>query len=169
MSAFVIASPEARSELDRVDFGSLGLWDDDWWTEAQAGGLMTIESHSWDHNRPSLQCTQQRDGIKGSFLAIDNEADAEAQLAQASGYIEARTGRPPRYFAYPWSQIPDFLADDYLPRRGPQLGLRAAFGGPPGPIEPGQSPWRLPRYICGQDWQSPEELQYLLKDAFGST
>src|SRR5688500_12122518 len=53
-STFVIASPAARGELDRNDYFGGGYWPDHWWTQAAASGVLSVESHSWDHNHPSI-------------------------------------------------------------------------------------------------------------------
>src|SRR5688500_8501234 len=50
LSCFAIASPGARAELDRKDYLGLDLWHDRWWAEANASGMLSLESHSWDHN-----------------------------------------------------------------------------------------------------------------------
>ena len=43
-ASFVIASPQARAELDRKDFLSLNVWHDDWWRPATESGYLTIEN-----------------------------------------------------------------------------------------------------------------------------
>lgn len=165
LSSFVIASPEARAQFDRKDFLSLGLWDDDWWAPAQATGLMTIESHSWDHNHPSIDPTAHKANQRGSFLDIDTWAECEAELREASAYIHCRTGRAPRHFAYPWGQASDYLRRHYLPEHGPAMGLQAAWSCEPAPVVAGLDRWYLPRYVCGQDWGSAAQLAALLDHA----
>ena len=44
----------------------------------------------------------------------------------------------PRLFCYPFGHISEFLHDDWLPRRGPQIGLDAAFGDGATPVTLGQ-------------------------------
>jgi len=160
-ASFVIASPQARAELDRKDFLSLGLWHDDWWTEATASGYITIENHSWDHNHPSLDRSVQRDNRRGSFRYIDTEADAMAEIAQASDYIEQRCGRRPTLFAYPWGEENPYLVDEFLPARGAELGIVGAFVTSGDPLRPTDR-WRIPRQVCGTDWRSAEEFSMLL-------
>jgi len=164
LSCFVIASPEARSELDRKAFLGLDLWHDQWWPQAIASGMVALESHSWDHNHPTLERTCQRDNQRGDFRLIETEAECRAEIDQASDYIERRSGRRPQFLAYPWGQSSDFLRRDYLPRVGPGIGLQAAFGVEPAPVAAGMDRWDLPRYVCGQDWKSPDELRILLRD-----
>ncbi|GMU43341.1 MAG: polysaccharide deacetylase family protein [Xanthomonadales bacterium] len=161
MASFVIASAQARDELDRKDFLGLRIWHDDWWPAAIASGHLSIESHSYDHNHPSLERSVQRDNRRGDFHVIDNEADAQAEIAQASAAIAVRCGVRPRLFAYPWGQHNRYLAEHWLPAHGPALGLLGAFiTGAPQPARFDR--WRIPRLVCGEDWRSPAEFEALL-------
>lgn len=164
MSSFVIASPQARAELDKKDFLDLDVWNDRWWKPATQTGRVAIESHSWDHNHPSLEQTCQRDNRRGDFRLIDTEAECRAEIDAASDYIEKLTGRRPRFLAYPWGQASDYLKQEYLPRRGPGLGLDAALGCQPEPVHAGSPRWFLPRFMCQRDWRSPGELERLLAE-----
>lgn len=166
-SAFVMASPDARAELDRADYFSLGVWGDDWWAAANRTGRMAVESHSWDHNHPSLAATVGPGDRPRDFLSIDDETTCRAEIEPASDYIERRSGRRPRFFAYPWGQASEFMRRDFLPRHGDGLGLEAALGCDPEPATPDSDRWFLPRYVCGRDWKAPEELDRLLSDAAG--
>ena len=165
VTSFVIASPEARAELDRVDYMSLGVWPDDWWASANASGLMSVESHSWDHNHGSLSKTVQRDNLRGDFRHIETEAECRAEVDQASNYIERRSSRRPRFFAYPYGQASDYLRREYFPRQGASIGIEAALGCTPEPVGLASERWHLPRYVCGRDWKSTAELALLLDDA----
>lgn len=164
LTSFVIASPEARSELDRTDYMSLNVWPDHWWRAANDSGLLSIESHSWDHNHGSLHSTVQRDNRRGDFRWIETEAECRAEVDQASDYIERRSGRRPEFFAYPYGQASDFLRLDYLPRRGPELGLHAALGCDPEPVTVASDPWFLPRYMFARDWKDPAQLERILSE-----
>ena len=42
LSAFVIASPEARADIDRDRLQNLGWMSEHWWSEAQQSGLIAI-------------------------------------------------------------------------------------------------------------------------------
>jgi peptidoglycan/xylan/chitin deacetylase (PgdA/CDA1 family) len=161
-ASFVIASPEARAELDKKDFLSLGVWHDAWWREATQSGLLTIESHSWDHNHPSLASTVAPEGTKGNFAAIVDDADFNVQIDTASDYIESRAGVRPKLFAYPWGQGSEALVKNYLPAHGRNLGLVGAFEGAPSATSSSTDPWWIPRAICGQHWRHPGELRQLL-------
>ena len=84
-TAFVIASPEARAVLDRTCIAGLNQWRDVWWAEAAQTGILEIGNHSWDHTHPTLDSVAQRDQRKGTFMGIDNLADADAQIIRADG------------------------------------------------------------------------------------
>jgi peptidoglycan/xylan/chitin deacetylase (PgdA/CDA1 family) len=160
-ASFVIASPQARAELDRKDFLGLNVWHDDWWRAASDSGYITIENHSWDHNHPSLDRSVQRNNERGNFRVIDTQADAMAEIAQASAYIEQRCGRRPQLFAYPWGEDNPYLVEQFFPSFGAQLGLTGAFV-TSAPFTADALPWRIPRRVCGTDWRSPQEFSDLL-------
>ena len=164
LTSFVIASPDARAHIDRGALVGRGWMREDWWSLAEASGLMAIENHSWDHNHPTLP-TPGVDGMpRGSFHAVDNELRAEAEIADAARYIDARIApRRTRLFCYPFSHVPAYVHDEYLPRRGSALGLLAAFGDGAAPVTMQCDIWNLPRYICGWHWRSPEALEALLR------
>lgn len=165
-TSFVIVSPQARAELDRTSLVGRGWWGDEWWPAAQREGLLAIESHSWDHNHPTLALTAQRDGIKGTFRSIDNYADADAQLRQASDWLDLRCA-PHRtsLLAYPYGESNAYLTEEYLPRHAGEHRLRAAFGTEPAPLEATSPRWRLPRFVCGDAWKTPDELHHVLETA----
>lgn len=162
-SSFVIASPQARAELDRKDFLALGWWDDAWWREARDSGLLSIENHSWDHNHPSLDATCMQ--ARGRFDTLAGTGEAQAEIVQASDYIAATCGVRPRFFAWPWGQVSDWARTQYLPSQQPVHGLRAAFSTEPAPLRRGQDRWALPRFVCGEHWRSPEGLRAVLDAA----
>jgi len=164
VTSFVIASPEARSELDRVDYMSMGVWPDDWWRQANLSGLMSVESHSWDHNHASLARTVQRNNERGDFRRIETEAESRAEVDRASNYIERQSGRRPRFFAYPYGQASAYLRREYLPRFGESIGLEAAVGCDPEPVRRSSDRWFLPRFMCGRDWKSVADLEVLLAE-----
>ena len=163
VSSFVIASPAARAELDHKVTLDLGVWPDDWWRAANESGIMSVESHSWDHNHDSLARTLQRENRRGDFGRIETEAECRGEVEQASDYIDRASGRRPRFFAYPYGQCSDFIRSDYLPRRGPDLGLEAALGCDPEPAAADSDRWNLPRYVCRRDWNSPADFEALLR------
>ncbi|HET6264624.1 MAG TPA: hypothetical protein VFD95_07195, partial [Usitatibacter sp.] len=87
-TGFTIVSPEARAELDRTCMIGCRWWNDDWWEAAEASGLMSVESHGWDHNHDSLARTVAR-APRGTFNLATRE-DARAEIAQASSWLAAR-------------------------------------------------------------------------------
>lgn len=159
-TSFVIASPEARAELDRRDYLALDWWGDDWWLEVQRSGLGCIESHSWDHNHPSLERTAM-DGPR-RFDTLATRAEAQAEIEQANAHIERVTGVAPGFFAYPWGQVSPYLADDYFPNETAAHCLRAAFTTEPAALDAARDRWRLPRFVCGEHWRSAAAFDALL-------
>ena len=128
--------------------------------------MISGESHSWDHNHDTLARTAQRDGIKGTFRNIDTHAEADAELRQASDWLDARcTTRKTSLLAWPYGEWSDYLVSEYLPRHADQHRLHAAFGTDPRPLAPGDDQWTLGRYVCGHHWKSPGELERMLRDA----
>ncbi|NND45931.1 MAG: polysaccharide deacetylase family protein, partial [Xanthomonadales bacterium] len=161
-TSFVIASPQAREELDREGLIGKGWWGDEWWAEAERSGLMEIACHSWDHLHPDLDHVAQRDQRKGDFHAVDSEEDCDLQVARAGDYLEEIVGRRSRYFAYPWGQVSAYLAEEYLPGQRDKHGFEAAFTTEGRAVRRGDDPWRLPRYVFGRDWREPGDLERLL-------
>jgi polysaccharide deacetylase len=149
MTSFVIASPDARKELEVTCLAGHPWWSDDWWHDADASGLLRIENHSWDHVHPGTSRVAQRDRIKGDFTRVDSFEDCEAQLAHASAFIERLTHRRPRYFAYPYGQASRYLREAYLPEHGARHGLRAAFSIDDGFVTEESDRWYLPRFTHG--------------------
>lgn len=169
LTSFVIASPEARARLDQRGLVGRGWWGDEWWAEAAAVGI-DVQNHSWDHNHDILDATAVEDPRKGCFNTLRHRHEAEAELRQASDYIDARCGAGhTRLFAYPYGQVSEYLVQEYLPRHQAEHRLQAAFTTEPRPLAPGEDRWRLGRYVCGHHWRSPDGLRALLRDALGSS
>src|SRR5262249_25324690 len=162
LTGFLIADPEARARMDRECLYSRGWMGEDWWRAAQDTGLMSLENHSWDHNHPCLPSPGPHGLARGEFHAVASEAQAEFEIAQAQEYIAVRTGHRPRVFCYPFGHVNAFLHDDWLPRRGPPIGLDAAVGDGAQPVTMHSDRWNLPRYICGWHWKTPDELRAIL-------
>lgn len=165
-TSFVIASPQARESLDQSCMIGAGWWGDDWWLEADRSGLLEIASHSWDHLHPQLERVAQQDQHKGDFRHVNTEADCRAQFEDSARYIsEVLDGKRPRFFAYPWGQASPYAAGEYLPRMQARHGYQAAFTIDDRHVSRDDSRWLLPRYVCGRDWKSPEELERILRAA----
>ena len=134
-----------------------------WWPEAIASGLFHLGNHSWDHMSPSATPAGQQDARPGSFQAVANFDAAHLQVAQAHAYISAKAPNPgTALFAYPYGAPSDYVSNEYLPRYGEHNGTLAALTATPGTSHDGSNRWLLPRYTCGVDWRSPEDLARIL-------
>jgi len=165
-TAFVIASPEARSVLDKTCIAGLGQWRDVWWAEASRTGILEIGNHSWDHTHPTLETVAQRDQRKGTFKGIDNQADADAQIIRAGEYIQRLTnGHAARLFAYPYGETTDYLIEEYFPENIQRHRILAAFSTAGEYATRESNRWNIPRFMCGLHWKSPEGLEKILLEA----
>jgi peptidoglycan/xylan/chitin deacetylase (PgdA/CDA1 family) len=164
-TSFVIASPDARRAMETSEdcgYTFLDEWlGDGWWREAETSGLLEIGNHSWDHVHHAFEGVVIGEERRDNFTLVDNAADAEKEISAASDYIAERIGRRPRFFAYPFGHSNDYLVREYLPRRGPALGLEAAFG-TDGVVTESCDVWSIPRVVCAHDWRTPAELRSLL-------
>jgi len=161
-TAFVIASPEARLTMEAhadpaytwLEPGSLG---EAWWSPAIDGGRIAIANHSWDHLHPALPRVRHSRDARADFTQVDTRADADAQIRDAADYIDRATGgRAAPVFAYPFGHHNAFLSNDYLPSLG--ASCVAAVTTEARLVAPGDSPFLLPRFVCGAHWTSPDEL-----------
>jgi peptidoglycan/xylan/chitin deacetylase (PgdA/CDA1 family) len=157
-TSFVIASREARAIIDAGSLFGHGWISDDWWQSTDADGLIAIENHGWDHNHPDLAGDQ-----RGDFHTVDTHEQCLQQVVRAAGAIEAITGRWPRYFAYPFGESSHYIREQFFPKYLKAHGCRAALGTDPGPVTPSSNRWNLPRYVCGRDWTSSEQLLALIQ------
>lgn len=156
-TSFVIASHDARRQIDAASLFGQGWISDDWWRAADTGGMLAVENHGWDHNHPALEGAS-----RGSFHTVDSHEQCIEQVVRAAEAIEEKTGRRPRYFAYPFGESSAYIRDVFFPDfEGVHL-CRAALGTEPGPVSRSANRWNLPRYVCGRDWGSPQDLISLL-------
>jgi peptidoglycan/xylan/chitin deacetylase (PgdA/CDA1 family) len=166
-TSFVIASPEARRAMElsadpRYTWLAPGSLGEAWWSPAIDGGLIAIANHSWDHLHPALASVAHSRDARGDFTKVLTVPDADAQIRDAAAYLAAATdGRASPYFAYPFGHHNVFLARDYLPSVGPAV-CAAAFTTEPRLCTIDDSPYLLPRFVCGADWRTPDELIDLL-------
>jgi len=158
-TAFVIASREARRIIDAGSLFGRGWISDDWWQGADAGGLIAVENHGWDHNHPDLAGER-----RGAFHTVDTYEECLQQVVQAAGEIEVISGRRPRYFAYPFGQSSAYMREQFFPQYAEIHGCRAALGTDPGPVTRSSDRWNLPRFVCGRDWHSTQELLDLIRN-----
>ncbi len=164
-TAFVIASPEAREELDRRSMIGAGWWGDDWWPQAVASGLLGVANHSWDHNHDVVSAALPRSAT-GTFRCIDTWALADLEIRQARAYIDQKAPNAAAdLFAYPFGETNAFLLDEYFPAGPSRTGTRAAFSTEPAHVTGGANRWNLPRYVCGASWRTPEGLAHILNQA----
>lgn len=169
-TSFVIASPEARSVFEQTfdtEYTYLGpqSMGDDWWSAAIESRMISIANHSWDHLHPALSVVAHSRQALTDFRQVVTLEDANAQIAAASAFISRRTdGKALPFFAYPFGQYNDFLVSSYFPQHSIS-GVRAAFSIDPRPVEKEDSVWCLPRYVCGDDWRSPDELLRILMES----
>lgn len=162
VTSFVIVSPEARRELDRTCMIGCRWWNDGWWPAAEASGLMSVESHGWDHNHDSLAKTVAQ-APAGRF-DLRSAADADAEIAQATPLLCRLRGRErPVLFAYPYGDANAFLANEYFPGNEAHHGVYAAFGGA-GHVTAASPRWAIPRFVSGFHWKSAAELETLLAE-----
>jgi hypothetical protein len=164
-TSFTIVSPEARAELDRTCMIGCRWWNDDWYREAEATGLLAVESHGWDHNHVSLRATATC-APRGTF-DIARPDDAQAEIGHAAEVLRGLRGRGGDVlFAFPYGDAADFIVRGWLPVNGDTLGIAAAFGASDGePVTAGASRWKIPRYVFGDHWKSAQDLLALLRDA----
>ncbi|MGD9583623.1 MAG: polysaccharide deacetylase family protein [Lysobacterales bacterium] len=166
LTCFVIADPEARARMDQACLFGRDWMGGRWWRPAGESGLIAIENHSFDHNHPCLPSPGPHGLVRGDFHAVGDDAQAEFEIAQAQRWLgDYLAPQRPRLFCYPFGHVNAFLRTDWLPRRGPELGIDAAFGDGAEPLTAASDRWNLPRYICGWHWKSPEQLERILRDA----
>jgi peptidoglycan/xylan/chitin deacetylase (PgdA/CDA1 family) len=167
-TSFVIASPEARRCMESTydpghSFVGPGALRDDWWSPAIDSSMLAIANHSWDHLHERLPHVAHSQQARSDFTRVASARDAEAQIAEAARYIDAKTnGRAAPWFAYPFGHYNRFLAHEYLPANASRLRLRAAFTTDGRPIERGENRWCLPRFVSGYHWTTPEGLRAIL-------
>lgn len=158
-TSFVLASAEARNAISREAMVQ-ELMHDDWWAQAQAEGVLDIQSHGWDHRHP---CLPPEAGVLGHFFGVDDAASCALQVERAAEEIARISGRRPDLFAYPYGQASDYLRREYLPQRAVEHGFRAAVGTVPEHVHAASDRWYLPRYIHVENWKTPGELDALLR------
>ncbi len=163
LTSFVIAAPSARAQIAHGAMQAQRALNDDWWHDANASGLITIESHGWDHNHPAVSPVIQRAQQTGDFFAINTFVECDTHVRAAANFIESRSGRRPHLFAYPWTQASDYMRFEYMPQHAEAHGTIAAFGGPSGYVTLDSDRWLLSRFVFGPDWRSKDGLLKILR------
>jgi len=165
VTSFVISSPQARSSLDKSCMIGKDWWGDQWWMDAASSGIMDVECHSWDHVHSELDNVAQQNQIKGDFSQVKSFIDSEIQFTKAGEYIGSVLGNRPSLFAYPYGSASDYVVNEYLPKYQSRHRFRAAFTTEPKAVSKADNKWLLPRFVCGHDWRSPQELIEILTRA----
>ncbi len=155
-SSFVIASDTARLCMDQKCLFGLDWMTDDWWPQAEASGMISIESHSWDHN--NAVCEGVRPGTGDQFYSVNTYAQASHQIRDAAVSIAAVSGRPPEFFAYPYGHVNNFLEQEYFPGYQHQHRMRCALTTRPKYVTWETLPWSVPRFVHGEHWRDPGSL-----------
>ena len=164
-TSFVIASPQARTELDRTCIADRDEWRDDWWRSAAEEGVLSIGNHSWDHNHIAISCRILMDREADNFHVVDDESSADIQIKKAQRYIASKAGpKVQPLFAYPYGHANDYLVRAYFPSKGEDIGIIAAFSTGGEYAMPDTNRWCIPRFVCGEHWQSPEDLYSILEE-----
>ena len=165
-TSFVIASPTARRAMERAEdcgYAFLDGWlSERWWSAAIDSGLMGIGNHSWDHVHHAPDSVAISAAVRDDFTRVDNYTDADREIRAAGAFINARVNGRCDLFAYPFGHVNDYLVNEYLPLRGYEHGMVAAFGTGGRAVRAGDSVWNIPRVVCGYDWKSPAGLEALL-------
>jgi len=155
-TSFVIASSEARHDISLAALGDPELMSDTWWRQAQASGLLDIGTHGWNHVHPAVREMRARPELIERFDRVSTVDDAVVQVKDAFHVIHSTArGDAGRLFAFPYGQVSNYIADEYLPAQSEILG---AVTSEAKPLCGDCSPWRLPRYICGWNWKSNGDL-----------
>lgn len=164
-TSFVIASPDARTQIANNEMLGYQWISDSWWRQAVESGLFHIGNHTWDHVSPSVTYDAVEEKRRASSKFIDNPLAAELQIRRAREYIERVAPNPgSALLAFPYGDQSQFLVNEYLPSVRLGHGTVAAFTGQRGVVTPSSNRWTLPRNSCGQDWTSPEGLATLLRE-----
>lgn len=165
-TSFVIASPDARDMLDVQCIAGRNQWHHHWWEEAIRVAHFDIGNHSWDHTHPVLPHVAQREQIRGNFFCIDNRVDAHRQILDAEAFLVRKIGDlRSRLFAYPYGDVPDYLRDEFFPEHENQFEAAFATGGDYWSEHSNR--WAIPRFVCGEDWKTPEEFLQIIEGKGG--
>ncbi len=155
-TSFVIACPNARHNMDQKCLFGLNWMNDDWWPQAEASHLLSIESHSWDHN--NSVCDGVPAGTGDQFYSVNNYAMADHQIREAATSIAEVSGRRPEVFAYPYGHVNQYLEHEYFPDYQAEHAMRCALTTKPDYVTPDTSPWAVPRFVHGEHWRDPDAL-----------
>jgi peptidoglycan/xylan/chitin deacetylase (PgdA/CDA1 family) len=160
-TSFVIASPNARKILEQTCLAGHKIWGDTWWQNAEGSHHISIENHSWDHVHETLGQVMQEENKKGDFKQIKTFKDADAQIKQASDFINLQIkDKETKLFAYPYGDYNNYLCEEYFQKE--QKQIIAAFTCDAKHVENTTDLWKLPRYVCGEDWNNLMQLENII-------
>jgi len=161
-TSFVIASPVATAILDQTCIAGRDQWHNGWWKAAAESGLMEIGNHSWDHLHSTLPYVCHSRDARNDFSQVDNPIDALMQVQQAEDYIRQTIGETlaTGLFAYPEGKSHTYLLTEFFPR---QQTIRAAFTSDGQHVTTQTNRWLIPRYVCGEHWNSTDALVQLVQ------
>lgn len=158
-TSFVIASRDAREQIQTHEMLGYPWMSDSWWAPAVASNLFHIGNHSWDHLNANLRAVRQKDNVRGDFTSITTYEDADAQIRAASAAIASVSPSPgASLFAYPYGHRSQYLIEEYLPLFLSEHRTIAAFGCEPSPITNATSRWEIPRFVYGTVWSDLSDL-----------
>ncbi|MDO6746803.1 polysaccharide deacetylase family protein [Gilvimarinus sp. 1_MG-2023] len=164
-TCFAIASESARRELAQTCMNGERAWGSEWWQTAIDERVFSIGNHSLDHMHDTLTQTAHSTGKKGEFYSVDNYRDADLQIRRAQDELNTLTNqRTARVFAYPYGHVNRYLAEDYLPNHQDEHQQLAAFSTDGDFAHNDSSIWRIPRFVCGDHWKTPDQLKQILTD-----
>lgn len=166
ITSFLIASPDARKSIDAGCYGGIPLSDESWWLPAARSGRFAFGNHSWDHAHVCLRDDQISATSRGHFMDVIDDAEADRQIMQASQYLNralAPANHRVRWFAYPYGHCTDFLASHYLPSRPERHLMEAAFTTEAAFVTMDTPRYRIPRFVCGSAWRTPDDFNHLAR------
>ncbi len=131
---------------------------------AAESGLIEIGNHSWDHLHPTLPNVCHSRDARNDFSQVDNAVDAGMQIQQAEDFIRQTIGDDlaTGLFAYPDGMTHRYLLTKFFPG---QTSNRAAFTTGGQHAGPETDRWLIPRYVCGNHWNSTDALVQLLQSS----
>ena len=91
---------------------------------------------------------------------------AHHQILDAEAYLTRKLGdRRSRLFAYPYGHVSSYLCEEFFPEH--QREFKAAFATGGGYFTQESNRWAIPRFVCGEDWRTPEGLLAILRGQAG--
>lgn len=159
-TSFVIACGDARQSMDEQCLFGLDWMHDRWWRQAEASGMLSIESHSWNHN--NAVCADVPDGQGDEFYSVNTHAQASRQIRDAAQHIGVISGRRPEIFAYPYGHMNEYLEHEYLPEYRHEHGMRCALTTRAEYADMQTSRWSIPRFVHGEHWRDPQTLNDII-------